>query len=403
MKIITDEANMNEVLNRAVDTVYPTREALEEKLASGERLRVYIGIDPTSPTLHIGHAIQLRKLRGFQELGHEVILLIGSFTAMIGDPTGKSSTRLQLTQEEVMQNAATYKEQASKIIDFDGENPAQLKFNHEWLREMRFSDVIDLASHFTVQQMAERDMFQKRMQEGKPVHLHEFIYPLMQGYDSIAMDVDIEIGGSDQMFNMMAGRTLMKQLAKKEKFVVTTKLLENNEGRKMSKSEGGFIALSDDANDMFGKLMAMRDDMIVPYAELASDLSRDEIDGMRVQLEAGVNPRDVKAKLAGAIVTMYRGEEAAIAASEAFDQVFKDGGVPEEMDEFHLEKAMPIVDLLVASGLTPSKNEARRVIAQGGVKIDDVKIPSDEVIVELGEGDVIIQKGKRGFLRVKRT
>ncbi|PIZ54477.1 tyrosine--tRNA ligase, partial [Candidatus Uhrbacteria bacterium CG_4_10_14_0_2_um_filter_41_7] len=251
------EEKIDQLLTRGVSEVLPSAESLKVALQGRKKLKIYIGIDPTSPMLHIGHAIGLRKLREFQDLGHEVILLLGSFTAMIGDPTDKTAVRTQLTQKEVLKNAVTYKEQAGKILNFEGKNPVKLMFNHKWLQKMNFSEVVNLASHFTVQQMLERDMFETRIKEGKPVYVHEFMYPLMQGYDSVAMDVDAEIGGSDQTFNMLAGRTLQRQINGREKFVITMKLLENAEGKKMSKSEGGFIALNDSAKDIFGKLMAM--------------------------------------------------------------------------------------------------------------------------------------------------
>ncbi|RMD52055.1 tyrosine--tRNA ligase, partial [Candidatus Parcubacteria bacterium] len=253
MAIDINEEKINAILTRGVEQIYPAPDVLAELLRSGKKMRIYVGVDPTGKHLHIGHALQLRKLRQFQELGHEVILLIGSFTGMIGDPTDKTAVRNQLTKKQVLENAATYKKQAAKILSFSGKNPAKLMFNHKWLAKMTFAEVVELASKFTVQQMLERDMFEKRIKEGKPVYLHEFLYPLMQGYDSVAMKVDLEIGGSDQTFNMLAGRTLMKVMGQKEKLVMTLKLLTNDEGKKMSKSEGGFIALDDDAEEMFGK------------------------------------------------------------------------------------------------------------------------------------------------------
>lgn len=388
------------LLHRGVDAMYPTRESFETLLQSGKRLRVYFGIDPTSPTLHIGHAIGLRKLRAFQDLGHEVILLIGSFTAMIGDPTDKMAVRTSLTQEEVMRNAQTYQEQASKILAFDGENPAKLLFNHEWLREMTFASVVELASHFTVQQMLERDMFEKRLQEGKPIHLHEFFYPLMQGYDSVAMEVDVEIGGSDQIFNMLAGRTLQRQIKGQNKHVLALRLLENAEGKKMSKTESGFIALSDTPNDMFGKLMAMDDSMILPYAELVSALSLEKIEEMRQRLVNGENPRDIKAELAQSVVALYSSKESAEEALHAFNRVFKEKAMPENMPEFQLEGVMTIVDVLVLSGLVASKSEARRAIEGNGVKLDGVTVESIEDTIDLADAGKVIQKGKRHFVKL---
>jgi tyrosyl-tRNA synthetase len=400
MSINTDEEKIEALLTRGVAEAYPNYDKFKALLTSGEQLRIYHGIDPTGPDLHIGHAIQLRKLREFQDLGHEVILLLGSFTAMIGDPTDKDATRKPLTREDVMKNAATYKEQASKILSFEGENQAQIKFNHEWLEEMNFADVIDLASHFTVQQMMERDMFEKRAEAGKPIHIHEFMYPLMQGYDSVAMEVDIEIGGSDQTFNMLAGRTLLRQVKQKEKYVLASKLLENNEGKKMSKSEGGFIALGDAPEEMYGKLMAMSDGMILPYFELVTNRQMEEINGMKLRMEQGENPRDIKAELAHEVVTAYHSEDDAKKAEVHFDQVFRQKEIPEEITEFSLRADANIIDLLVETGLTVSKSDARRMIEQGAVKLDGVKITDKEMIFETGKGEMVLSRGKRNFVRI---
>lgn len=394
-----EKQQLETCLTRGVAEVYPTKEALEERMGK-HPMRVYLGVDPTSPYLHIGHAIGLRKLAEFQKLGHEVILLIGSFTAMIGDPTDKSAARKQLTQEEVLQNAATYKKQASKILSFSGKNPAKIMFNHKWLGKMTFADVVGLSSHFTVQQMSERDMFEKRLKEGKPVFLHEFLYPLMQGYDSVEMDVDLEIGGSDQTFNMLTGRTLMRAMAGKEKFVLTTELLTNDEGKKMSKSEGGFIALNDTPEDMYGKVMAMDDSMIVPYFALVTDVPQAEVEGLKVQLSQGVNPRDVKARLAHEIVTQFHSKKDADQAEEHFDMVFRQKAVPEDVPEFPLKQAMNIIDILVESGLTSSKSDARRMIEQGAVKVDGVSVTHLETDIEVKEEPIVLQKGKRHFIKL---
>ena len=400
MQTNTDKQKIHEVLTRGVEEIYPTLEALEKRLQAGERLRLYLGIDPTAPTLHIGHALQLRKLAEFQALGHEVILLLGSFTAMIGDPTDKGAVRKQLTQREVLTNAASYKAQAAKILDFTGRNRAKLMFNHKWLRKMSFSDVIDLASHFTVQQMSERDMFDRRFKEGKPVYLHEFMYPLMQGYDSVAMDVDMEIGGSDQTFNMLAGRTLMRTMKQKEKIVLTTKLLTNDEGKKMSKSEGGVIALNDTPNDMFGKIMSMEDSMILPYFELATSVPLEEVAGLRVQLEQGVNPRDVKARLARTIVAIYHGEDEAREAEGQFARVFQQNELPSNMDEVRLNTASNIVDVLLNTKLVQSKSEARRLIEQKAIKVDGVVVQTMDLDLVGKPDGVVLQRGKRQFIKL---
>jgi tyrosyl-tRNA synthetase len=396
-----DKETKEQLLSRGTADVLPSAKALEKRLA-GKKMRVYYGIDPTSPTLHIGHAIGLRKLKSFQDLGHEVILLIGSFTAMIGDPTDKLAVRTALTQKEVLKNAATYKKQASKILSFSGRNAAKIMFNHKWLSKLSFADVAQISSHFTVQQMSERDMFSRRMKDGKPVHLHEFLYPLMQGYDSVAMDVDLEIGGSDQLFNMLAGRTLMKKMSDKEKFVMTLKLLENDEGKKMSKSEGGFIALTDAPEDMYGKIMAMDDSMILPYFELATDVSQDEIAGMKVQLKKGVNPRDLKAKLAYIVVETYIGSKEADAAGVHFDRVFKRHEIPEDLLQVSVSKKMNIIDALVKAGLVDSKSDARRQINQGAIKVDGVVVTSLETELRGSAEGIVLQRGKRRFVRLVR-
>jgi len=395
---LTKKAQLESLLTRGVSELYPSADAFAARAKSSKKMRMYFGIDPTSPALHIGHAIGLRKLRAFQDLGHEVILLLGSFTAMIGDPTDKLATRVQLTQKQVLENAATYKKQAAAIVRFTGENPAKIMFNHKWLAAMKFVDVVDLASHFTVQQMAERDMFSRRMKEGNPVYVHEFLYPLMQGYDSVAMDVDAEIGGSDQIFNMLAGRTLMKQMKNKEKFVLALKLLENDEGKKMSKTESGFIALDDEPNDMFGKLMAMDDSMILPYAELATDIPLEDIDGLRLAMKKGMNPRDAKERVARNIVSMFHGELASEKAANAFRDQFQKGETPTDIEMFLLKGTTNIVDVLVASGLASSKTEARRLIDQKAVKLDGIAVTSyDQSVAK----DVVIQRGKRQFIRTK--
>jgi tyrosyl-tRNA synthetase len=384
---------IEKLLNRGVEQIVPKDgDTLREVLQSGKKLRVYAGFDPTGEHLHLGHALQLMKLREFQDLGHEVIMLIGSFTAMIGDPTDKTSARVQLTKEQVLENAQTYQEQAAKILKFDGENPAILKFNDEWLSKLSFEDVLALSSNFTVQQMVERDMFEKRIEDGQPIYLHEFFYPLMQGYDSVAMNVDLEIGGSDQLFNMLAGRTLLRKLKNKEKYVITLKLLTNDEGKKMSKSEGGFIALNDAPEEKYGKIMAMSDSMIASYAEL--------VFGENPDLAFIANhPREAKAQLAKRVVEFFDGLEQAEAAENHFNSVFRNGAMPENIPEFKLESAMNIVDLLVASGLASSKSEARRQLEQGAVKIDSTVI-TDQDLTLTPPTSIIIQKGKRHFIRV---
>ncbi|MBI4098796.1 MAG: tyrosine--tRNA ligase [Candidatus Magasanikbacteria bacterium] len=395
MSVSRDPQKIHELLTRGVAEIYPTKEALEKLLLSGKRIRLYMGVDPTSPYLHIGHALQLRKMRQFQDLGHEVILLIGSFTGMIGDPTDKTAARKRLTRAEVMTNAKTYKKQASKILSFTGTHAAKVMFNDKWLSRFTFANVLDLAGHFTIQQLIQRDMFQHRLQEDKPISLPEFLYPLMQGYDSVAMNVDLEIGGTDQTFNMLAGRTLMKAMKNKEKFVMTLKLLTNDEGKKMSKTEGGFIALSDTPEEMFGKIMAMDDSVIIPYFELATDVPMNEIAEMQKKMKGGANPRDLKARLAHTVVAMYHSAAAADKSAAHFAHVFQAKEKPSDMPT--VKARGTIVDVLVAAKIASSKSDARRLIEQGGVKVDDVVVTDIEMAVKRGS---VIQKGKRFFVKV---
>jgi tyrosyl-tRNA synthetase len=399
MNIHTDKDAIEHLLTRGVENVYPSFEFLEAQLQSGKQLTLYLGIDPTGPDLHLGHAIPLRKMAEFQKLGHKLILLIGDFTAMIGDPTDKAATRVQQTREQVLANAAKYKEQASKIISFEGENAAELKYNSDWLGKLSFSDVVELASNFTVQQMLERDMFEKRIAEGKPVHLHEFLYPLMQGYDSVAMDVDGEIGGNDQTFNMLAGRDLMKALKGKEKFVITSKLLTDPTGKKMGKSEGNMITLSDTPDDTFGKVMSWTDGMIIPGFEILTDLPNGEIKEMKIAMGDGVNPRDFKVKLAAEVVATFFDRAAGDAAVDRFNKLFQEHAVPEDVPEVKLESAMSIIDALVATKLAQSKGDARRLIDGGGVKVNEEVVTEYEFVVDPSKSP-LLQKGKRHFARI---
>ncbi|MFH1404659.1 MAG: tyrosine--tRNA ligase [Patescibacteria group bacterium] len=391
----TDQQSIDKFLTRGVQEVFPSREFLDKKLKEGKQLSMYLGIDPTGPTLHLGHLIVLRKMREFQDLGHKIILLIGDFTGLIGDPSDKSAARVRQTRKEVLDNATLYKEQATKVLDFKGKNKAELKYNSKWLSKLTFEDIIELSSHFTVQQMMQRDMFEKRIDESKPIYMHEFMYPLMQGYDCVAMDVDGEIGGNDQMFNMLAGRTLMKELKNKDKFVVTMKLLTDPTGKKMGKSEGNMVTLEDSPDNMFGKVMSWSDDLIMLGFEL---LTGEDIEKMQQRFDGGQNPRDLKACLAGQIVSSLFGQEQAQKASEHFDSMFKLHETPEEVPEFEMkEETMNIVDVLVESGLASSKGEARRLIDGAGVKIDDVVVQGYDQQVHKG---ALIQKGKRFFVKV---
>lgn len=388
----------NELLTRGVANVYPSKEFVEARIKKGEKLTIYLGIDPTGPTLHLGHAIAIKKLAEFQKAGHKVILLMGDFTAMIGDPTDKSAARVSLSHKQILANLKNYKKQASSLLNFTGKNKADVKFNSKWLSKMNFKEVLDLASQMSVQQMLERDMFQRRMEEGKSVLIHEFMYPLMQGYDSVAMNVDGEIGGNDQTFNMLVGRNLMKDLRNKEKFVLTVKLLEDNSGKKMGKTEGNMVALSDSAEEMYGKIMSWTDSLILPAFELCTSVSMNEIEGFARDMVEGVNPRDLKMSLAKEIVTLYHGDKKAIQAEQNFVQTFQKSEIPKDVLDIKTEKNTLLVDLFLKHKLIASKNEFRRLVDEKAItNLDNnEKITSHTALAESG----VYRIGKKRFCKI---
>lgn len=397
--ISTDSQQIEELLSRGVENVYPSRDYLRDKLSKGEQLTIYYGIDPTGPTIHIGHIIPIKKLAAFQKLGHKIIFLIGDFTATIGDPD-KLSTRVPLTGDQIAENLKLYKTQVSSIVNFDGENPAELRFNSKWLGAMNFAQVLSLMSHVSVQQMLERDMFQRRMGEGRPVYLHELMYPLMQGYDSVAMEVDGEVGGNDQTFNMLMGRTLSKELLGKEKFVITTKLLADAEGEKMGKTTGNMVSLIDTPEEMFGKIMSWTDSMIVPGFELCTDISKEDIQGVADALESGDNPIEQKIALAKKIVETYHGRDGAERAHRHFQSVIQNKETPEEIAEVEAEKGALISEILVKEGILKSKTEFRRLVEEGAVHNLDTgeKIENLHATVE---APITLKVGKRRFLKIR--
>jgi len=398
---ISKEERIEELLTRGVENIYPSREFLERKLKDGKKLKVYLGIDPTGPDLHLGHAIPLRKMKQFQDLGHKVIILIGDFTGMIGDPTDKSATRVRLSKKQVLKNAESYKNQIGKILDLRGKNPVKFEYNSKWLAKLNFEKVIELSAYFTVQQMIVRDMFRKRLKEDKPIHLHEFLYPLMQAYDSVALDVDGEVGGNDQTFNMLAGRDLMKAIKDKEKFVLTTKLLVDPTGKKMGKTEGNMIRLTDSSDEMFGKVMSWPDEMILIGFELLSNVTMEGIKIYEKALKKGENPRDIKFKLAEEVVESFYGFDESLAAGKRFNRLFKEKKLPLDIPERKIkQKMMGIIDLIYELGIVSSKSEARRLIIQGAVRIDEEKITDPETILGIHKG-MIVQVGKRKFVRIK--
>lgn len=390
------DQQLADLLTRGVEEVI-VRDELEKALKSHKRLRVKFGIDPTGDKIHLGHAVVYWKLRAFQELGHEVIILIGDYTGMIGDSSDKDAERAQLKADTVRQNMKSYLKQIGQIIDLE---KAEIRYNSEWLKKLEFIDVIELASEFKVAQMLERDNFRQRYEGGKPIGLQEFLYPVMQGYDSVALHADVELGGNDQLFNMMAGRTLQKRHGQKPQSVLVTELLVGIDGRKMSKTQPNCVFISDTPVDMYGKLMAIDDEYIPHYFQLATDVPLDVIAAVERDMAAGANPRDTKASLAREVVARYHGEKSALAAEEAWNKQFRDGGVPDDIPAYRAddkELADPIGLLANAFGVT--KSEVRRLLEQGGVRIDSEVLTSVENI-RLRSGQ-IVQLGKRRYVKVE--
>ena len=408
MKVITDLRHIRELVSsRFIDKIYPSAVKLEEALRSGRRLTIYHGIDPTAPDLHLGHSTNFLLLRELQKLGHRVILLIGDFTGRIGDPTDKLAARKPLTEKEVLKNSRTYKQQIAKILDFSSRgNPVEIQFNSRWLKKLSSEDMIKLLANFTVAQTIKRDMFQRRLKEGKEIYLHEFLYPLMQGYDSVAMKVDAEVGGTDQTFNMLVGRDLERIYLNKGKFVLTTPLLENPKtGKKlMSKSEGGYISLQDPPNEMFGKLMALPDEVIVPCLELCTFYPQKEIEKIKKRLKSKkLNPRDAKRILALEVTKIYHGAARASAAAREFSRVFKEKEAPQKIPQIQVKRgSMGVIELIVKGGFASSKSEATRLVKQGGVRVDQKVVSSPKLVIKLPLSGVVLQVGKRKFIKITR-
>lgn len=395
---------ITETLTRSVDKIYPSKATLEKVLRSGERIKIYLGVDATGPHMHLGQLEQLLVLRRFQQLGNQIIFLIGDFTARIGDPTDKLATRKQLTEEEVKNNMKTFVEQVKRVLNFGGLNPVKLEYNSHWLKDMSMKDILELGSKVTVQQLIERDMFQERIKDGKPVHLHEFIYPLLQGFDSVAMDVDAEVGGTDQTFNMLMGRTLQKAFHGKEKFVIATKLLVNPKtGKKlMNKSEGGMINLDDSPEDIFGKIMALDDESMFQIAEHCTELSLDKVERLKKGVKKGtVHPRDAKLVIAEAVTEIIYGPEVARKVKSNFLETFSKGRVGSDAPVMSVPKEISILDLVSHSGLVKSKSEARRLIEQGGVEVDGAKKIDSKEVFKFKGGEVL-KIGKKNFFRIER-
>lgn len=380
-------------------------EALEQKLRSARPLTIKLGVDPTAPDLHLGHAVPLRKLRQFQDLGHTVVLIIGDFTALIGDPSGRSATRPALTPEQVELNATTYIEQAFKILDPD---KTVMRRNSEWLGPLGFADILKLASQFTVARIMERDDFQKRYREGVGISLHELLYPMAQAYDSVAITADVELGGTDQLFNLLAGRELMEKLGIEPQVCLTLPLLEGTDGvQKMSKSYGNYIGLTEAADEMFGKVMSIPDELMVKYYRLCAALPVEELEAIESALAGGeLHPNTAKRRLGREIVALYHGADAAAGAEAAFDAVFKRHEIPDDVPEVRIERQGDVVHLpavMKQAGLAPTTSEARRLIAAGAVKVDGEPVGLEQGAFDLPWESLqgrVLQAGKRRYARI---
>ncbi len=388
-----------EIIKRGSDELISEEELLN-KLKTKKQLVVKAGFDPTAPDLHLGHTVLLNKLRHFQDLGHRVVFLIGDFTGMIGDPTGKNVTRPALTSEEVQSNARTYEEQVFKILDA---SLTQVAFNSEWMRKFSPEDLIKLASKYTVARMLERDDFGKRFRDGRSIAIHEFLYPLVQGYDSVALEADIELGGTDQKFNLLVGRDMQRSHGMEPQCILTMPLLEGLDGiNKMSKSLNNYISIDDEPGEMFGKLMSTSDDLMWRYIELLSFEAIQTIRSWKEEVAAGRNPKDIKVNFAIEIVTRFHGASAAKSALDDFEKRFKRGGIPDDISEIKLatvEGELSIVQALKMSGLTTSTSEAMRAISQGGVKANGEKV--EDKLAKISKGEkVVLQIGKRKFAKI---
>ena len=394
-----DVADLMQELVRGCEEVLVEAE-LVAKLKKGKPLRIKAGFDPTAPDLHLGHTVLINKMRQFQDAGHQILFLIGDFTGMIGDPTGKSATRPALTAEQVQQNAVTYQEQIFKILDPD---KTEVMFNSTWMNQLGSAGLIQLAAKHTVARMLERDDFTKRYKSGQPIAIHEFLYPLVQGYDSVAMKADVELGGTDQKFNLLVGRELQRQYGQEQQVVMTMPVLEGLDGvNKMSKSLGNYIGITDAPNDMFGKIMSISDEFMWRYFELLSFRPLTELKRFKQDVEQGANPRDLKFLLAEELIARFHSQSAAVGAREDFIARFQKGAMPDEMDEISLVAegtGMPIASLLKAAGLISSTSDALRMIQQGGVKVDGIKVEDRNLLIEKGI-TAVFQVGKRKFAKI---
>jgi len=391
-----DGKKIDELLTRGVGKIYPSKEKLEEVLRSGKKLRLYQGFDPTGTQLHIGHMVGFRKHRQWQDLGHEVIFLIGDGTGQAGDPTGKKKTREKFfTSEELRANAKDYLAQASKVVRFDGENPIKIMYNGDWLNKLNLTDILNITQYFSVQQLIERDMFQERIKNNEDINLREFLYPLLQGYDSVAMDVDLELGGSDQTFNMLTGRTLMRKMKGKEKFVMTTPLLSDSKGVKIGKSEGNVIGLTDPAPELFGKIMALGDEAIIPMFTLLTDVPIEEIEKFDLKKEA----MSLKKRVASIVITQLHNEAKAKEAEQNFINTFSKKEIPDEIPEIKAGIGEMLSEVLVKNKVLASKSEWRRLVEENAIHdlLKDANIT--DANLKISE-NLTLKIGKKKFIKI---
>lgn len=395
------------LLTRGVDKIYPSRAELEKLLRSGRKIKLYQGFDPTGTKLHIGHAVGFRKLRQWQDLGHEVIFLIGDGTGLAGDPSGKMKARGRfMSHAELRDNAKAYLMQAAKIVDFEGPNPVKIVFNGDWLTELKLEEILNIAQNFSLQQMIERDMYQERLKAGDSINLREFLYPLLQGYDSVALKVDLELGGSDQTFNMLAGRTLVKNMLGREKFVMTVPLLTDSNNVKIGKTEGNVIGLTDPAGEFYAKIMALGDDAIIPCFDLLTDLDTTQISQMSQQIKQGINPMIYKKQLAFAITKWLHDETAARTAQREFEEVHQKQSYSQletqtlELNSQISKNSKSLLEALVAGGFIKSKSEAKRLSEAGAIRIFSHQNDTEKS-VEVMENNDIIRIGPKKFIRIK--
>ncbi|HLD96325.1 MAG TPA: tyrosine--tRNA ligase [Patescibacteria group bacterium] len=381
--------SLEELLSRGIEKIYPDREALE-KLLQQRKIRLYFGIDPTGDRLHLGHSILLRKLQKFAELGHEATLLIGTGTVLAGDPSQRTGARGEIKEEEIEKNISTWKKQAEKILDF---SKVQIKQNGDWLLKLTMKDLLSIAGHISSVQLFKRDMFQERLERGDTVWANETLYPLLQGYDSVVLDTDLEIGGTDQTFNMLIGRELLRKMRGKEKYVLTVPMIMGTDGKQMSKTSGNCVWLDDEPAEMYGKLMSLPDEQTDSYLELVTDISQSELDRAKE-----LKPLDKKRLLALTVVKMYHGDDQAQRTQKDFESVFSKGGTPKDAPIWKVAgKKINLVNLLVENGITPSKSEARRLLEQGGVNLDDKKLTGTETVLRSG----VLKIGKKTFIKIE--